>query len=133
MIQDLKLLPKTKIVARSGESYAQITISNDTRNIDAELEAKVGGVSFGPFTRTMAAGTNRVAKATLLGGLLDQGLKHLGPNAADHPNGLPIEVTVINGARQETRRFFLPLNLNSLGKFKQIIAMVRDVNKRVGG
>ncbi len=59
-------------------------------------------------------------------------MDHLAAKQEDNPKGLPIEVVVGEKGQQFTHSFHLPLNLNAMGSFMQIIEMVKQVNAMAG-
>ena len=133
MITDLKLLPHTQIVARTDLGHVQISLENEPESLVVHLSGSVGGNDFSLPPKALPASSNTMMKAMAIGGLLKTGLEHLGAKAQDQPEGLPVDVTVKDGAQEQTQRFYLKLDMNALAQFQQVLTWVEKVNARVRG
>lgn len=132
MTTELALLPQTTITAKAPMGWAQVVIENTDGALKATLRANAGGKELGPIVKELEGKAGALAKAGLVGPLLKQGLDHLAAKQEDNPKGLPIEIVVGEKGQQFKHSFNLPLNLNAMGTFMQIVGMIRQVNAMAG-
>ena len=124
MIKDLALLDKTDITVRTPLGSVTLAIAKRDDGYACGLwsnDSLLGRTSF-------RADANMFKKAASIGPLLAKAKEHLGATAQKYPEGLEILVRVEHGGNAHEIPGRIPLDVNQIAQFSELLNWVRKVN-----
>lgn len=127
---NINLIAVTRIVARTPQGDATVTLTPGPIQTTCAVEINVGGQTLRK-SQDFATKASGMEKVSTIGPLVQKAMKKIGATKATCTEGLPVEVSVLHDGQWVTLKRNLSLDQGALGQLTDLLKYIKRVNTKV--